>query len=77
MSFLTLIDFAYLMFSLRYGLPIVFVVINNNGIALGVEKEEYEYVKSGDDLRLGCVPVIVSLLLCTVVYCRVIYFLLK
>lgn len=40
----------------RYGLPIVFVVINNNGIALGVEKEEYEYVKSEDDLRLGLRP---------------------
>lgn len=40
----------------RYGLPIIFVVINNNGIAMGVEEEEFKRIHREEDPRLSLIP---------------------
>jgi hypothetical protein len=44
--------------SSRYNLPIIFIVINNNGITMGIDSETFGDIKEATDLALTYVDVI-------------------
>jgi len=40
----------------RYNLPIIFVVINNNGIAFGMDPQEFARIRADEDPTLSLLP---------------------
>ncbi|XP_076824716.1 2-hydroxyacyl-CoA lyase 1-like isoform X1 [Clavelina lepadiformis] len=44
----------------RYKLPIVFVVVNNNGIGQGAGKEFWEGLQTTDEIAVGALPIFLS-----------------
>ena len=55
-SYTTVNFFSFLFFS-RYNLPIIFMIINNNGIYSGVDEESWKEL--GQDPATGYLPILI------------------
>ena len=51
-AYINMTDVWYMCLLFRYQLPIIFIVINNNGIGFGMDKDSFDSARTDNDPRL-------------------------